>query len=58
MFTETNKYKKSGHFFFNKGVQLSDVSKDVPDLPGYVEGLIMQRFYEVYGRLPEWNKDF
>ena len=25
------------------------------DLPGYVEGLIMQRFYDVQGRLPEWN---
>jgi len=28
------------------------------DLPGYVEGLIMQRFFEVHGRLPEWNKKF
>lgn len=28
------------------------------DLPTYVEGLLMQRFFEVQGRLPLWNKDF
>ncbi|MBP7497586.1 MAG: hypothetical protein KA792_07995 [Bacteroidales bacterium] len=28
------------------------------DLPGYVEGLIMQKFFEINGRLPLWNKDF
>ena len=28
------------------------------DLPGYVEGLLMQRFYTKYGRLPLWNKEF
>jgi hypothetical protein len=28
------------------------------DLPGFVEGLLMQRFFEVYGRLPSWNKEF
>lgn len=28
------------------------------DLPGYVEGLLMQRFYELKGTLPEWNRDF
>ena len=27
-------------------------------LPGYLEGLLMQRFFELYGRLPEWNKEF
>jgi len=32
--------------------------KNNHDLPGYVEGLIMQRFYEVNGRLPEWNKEY
>lgn len=138
MFTETKKYKNKGHFFFEKEVQLSDVSKDVPellgvyyilklargkidlvyigksgtimqhgkfkdqmlrgrinnnqdgmkrqeffetkikdenidaldiywfvtvdkshnDLPGYVEGLLMQRYFEVYGKLPAWNKYF
>ena len=28
------------------------------DLPGYVEGLLIQRFFEVQGSLPLWNKDF
>ncbi len=27
-------------------------------LPRYVEGLLIQRFYEQNSRLPEWNKDF
>jgi hypothetical protein len=138
MFDETRKYKNNGHFFFKKGNQLSEVSKDVPELPGvyyivrlakgkvelvyidksgtitrsgqfkdqllkgrinnkqdgmkrqdffdikmieenidgldiywfvtmdesnsdlpaYVEGLLMQRFFEVQGRLPLWNKGF
>ena len=34
MFTETKKYKNNDHFFFKKGDSLSDVSKDVPELPG------------------------
>lgn len=28
------------------------------DLPGYVESLLIQRFYEVNGCLPVWNKCF
>lgn len=28
------------------------------DLPGYVEGLLLQRYFEVYGVLPVWNKDY
>ena len=28
------------------------------DLPGFVEGLLIQRFFEIHGRLPLWNKDF
>ena len=28
------------------------------DLPAYVEGLLMQRYFEMYGELPEWNKNF
>jgi hypothetical protein len=36
-------------------VTMDDTYKD---LPGYVEGLLMQRFYELNGMLPEWNKDF
>lgn len=34
------------------------IDKSSNDLPGYVEGLLMQRFYELHGILPEWNKDF
>jgi len=32
--------------------------KDHYDLPGVIEGLLLQRFFEVNGRLPEWNKEF
>jgi hypothetical protein len=28
------------------------------DLPGFVEGLLFQRFFEIQGRLPLWNKEF
>lgn len=28
------------------------------DLPGYVEGIIIQRYYEIHGTLPPWNKGF
>ena len=34
MFDEIKKYKNNGHFFFQKGDKLMEVSKDVPDLPG------------------------
>jgi len=34
------------------------MEKSNNDLPGYVEGLLIQRFFEVQGRLPLWNKDF
>lgn len=27
------------------------------DIPAYVEATIMQRFYEIYGHLPRWNKE-
>ncbi len=138
MFSETNKYKNNGHFFYQKGKSLMEVSKDVPDLPGVyyivrlargrvdlvyigksgtmmqdgtfknqtlrkrinnkhgdmkrqdffdlkiqqenidaldiywfvtfdnkhkdlpalVEGVLMQRYFDVHGTLPPWNKDF
>jgi hypothetical protein len=138
MFDETKKYKNWGHFFFKKGDRLSEVSKDVPelpgiyyiirlargrvelvyigksgtimqngsfkdqflkgrinnkqgdikrqdffdkkmteenidgldiywfvtmdknhhDLPGFVKGLLLQRYFEVHGKLPPWNKDY
>lgn len=28
------------------------------DLPGYVEGKIMQRYFDQYDCLPPWNKEF
>lgn len=28
------------------------------DVPSYVEGLLLQRYFEVYGTLPPWNKAF
>ncbi|OFX18468.1 MAG: hypothetical protein A2041_13465 [Bacteroidetes bacterium GWA2_31_9b] len=138
MFSELEKYKNKGHFFFEKGDNLKEASKNVPNLPGvyyilklaqgkveivyigksgtilqngsfkeqglqsrlnnkqdgmkrqlffegkfneekidaldlywfvtfdkserdlpsYVESIIMQRYFEVHGRLPEWNKEF
>jgi hypothetical protein len=138
MFDEIKKYKNNGHFFFKKGDNLKQVTKDVPalpgiyyivrlakgrielvyigksgtiqqngqfkdqglqgrlnnkqegikrqdyfesqilrenidaldiywfvtfdtknrDLPGFVEGLLIQRFFEINGRLPHWYKDY
>jgi|SRR5690554_166515 len=34
MFDELNKYQNTGHFFFEKGSMLSQVTKEVPNLPG------------------------
>src|SRR5450759_2005110 len=50
MFDETKKYKKNGHFFFNKGENLKEVSKSVPDLPGvyYIVRLSKGRIELVY----------
>ncbi len=28
------------------------------DLPGFVEGVIMQHYFDVHGCLPPWNKEF
>ncbi len=28
------------------------------DLPGFVEGLLFQKFFDIYQRLPEWNEEF
>ena len=129
MFSELKKYKNKGHFFYEKGMNLKELSKTVPnlsgvfyilklakgkisisyisqsgienkglnesinglqnginrqeyfdhkiskenidaldiywfvtidkqnnDLPTFVEGLIMQTFYKLNGKPPEWNK--
>ena len=34
------------------------MNKKNNDLPGYVEGLLIQRFFETYDRLPEWNNEY
>lgn len=28
------------------------------DIPVFVEGIIIQRFFDVHGHLPRWNKEF
>lgn len=33
-------------------------NKEIKDIPGYVEGLIMQHFFALYGRLPRWNVEY
>lgn len=30
----------------------------IQDIPAYVEGLLLQRFFEMHGRLPKWNNEF
>ncbi|MFW6352712.1 MAG: hypothetical protein ACOC2E_10015, partial [Bacteroidota bacterium] len=34
------------------------IDKSNDDLPAFVKGQLMQRFYEVHGRLPLWNEEF
>ncbi|MDL2247302.1 hypothetical protein LJC05_01045 [Bacteroides sp. OttesenSCG-928-J23] len=138
MFDELDKYKNKGHFFFQRGSKLKEVSANVPNLPGvyyiyrlcrgaidlvyigksgtvlpngefkdqllnkrlnskqdgmprqkffeqklieegsdaldiywyvtfdeenqdipsYVEDVLLQRYFRIYGRLPEWNNEF
>lgn len=50
MFDETKKYANNGHFFFQKGNKLADVSKGVPELPGvyYILRLARGRVDLVY----------
>jgi len=50
MFDETRKYKEQGHFFFNSGDNLKDVSKKVPEKPGvyYIVRLAKGKITLVY----------
>ena len=32
--------------------------KNNADIPAMTEGKIIQRFYEIYGKLPKWNKEY
>lgn len=34
------------------------IDKTHQDLPNYVEGLILQRYFETYKGLPVWNKEY
>jgi hypothetical protein len=34
------------------------MDKTNSDLPGYVEGILMQRYFDIHGKLPPWNKYF
>lgn len=34
------------------------ISKSFIDIPTTIEGIIIQRHFEVFGALPEWNKEF
>ena len=34
------------------------MDKNHNDLPGYVEGQLMQRYFAFNGKLPPWNKEF
>ena len=50
--------------FIEENIEALDVywfvtfDKSESDLPSYIESLIMQIFFDVHGRLPEWNKEF
>ena len=57
------------HLFFTKKLQdetikalqvhwYVTVTDDINDLPGYVEGLLLQRYFETNRKLPQWNKCF
>ena len=32
--------------------------KNNRDIPTVIKGILIQRFYELYGALPKWNKEF
>ena len=50
MFDETRQYKEQGHFFFNGGDNLKEVSKKVPEKPGvyYIVRLAQGKITLVY----------
>ena len=33
-------------------------NQDVKDIPAFVEGVIIQRYFEIHGALPRWNEEF
>ncbi len=34
------------------------INSETMDIPVFVEATIIQRFFEIYGQLPRWNKEF
>lgn len=34
------------------------VDKKNNDIPNTIEGILIQKFYHIYGTLPKWNKEF
>ena len=52
------------HKIINEKIEALDVywfdtfNSENRDTPVYVKAIIMQRFYQVHGRLPRWNKEF
>jgi hypothetical protein len=34
------------------------MDKTYQDIPGYVEALLLQQYFQIYGKLPPWNKCF
>ena len=34
------------------------INNEIGDIPTYVEAVCMQRYFEIYGRLPRWNEAF
>jgi len=34
------------------------INSGIRDIPAYVEAIILQRFFEIHGRLPAWNEEF
>lgn len=33
-------------------------NKSIQHIPKYVEGLVLQKFFELYNQLPRWNKEY
>lgn len=60
-FGKTPRKKSWNQKLTDEGIDALDVywyetvNKDVFDIPAFVEAQILQRFLEVYGRLPRWN---
>lgn len=34
------------------------VEKDKIDIPGFIEGQIIQEYFNIYSMLPDWNKEY